>query len=354
MTGTAKIGKTSLPGPQERSSSAATTPGTVPPTPSANAQPNPTQQGAAGFRLQSLLKLRDVRSADNKSNLIHYLANMVAKTNPELLSLPEEFAFLSKLEQHRTKEILDQVLDHQKAIKKLRDFRRRLAGKVETLTKAIQEAAKISKKQENSIEGDEDGDQKKTQGPPVDADVAQKEELETARQVLIKLDKFLSKAQTRFEDLVDLVETLDYSWKSTAIYFGEKTAADMAGMPSVPSYSTASGPSTSTRTRVNNFGPSSSQRQQQQQMVNKMQTGPRKPPEEIFAVIHEFLRYFREAHLQNEDAQTRANRQAAAAAAAALRSSASSSASSASRRSSASGGKSLSSTLSLRGAHARP
>ncbi|KAG0007085.1 hypothetical protein BGZ80_005039 [Entomortierella chlamydospora] len=331
-SGDFKSSTTSIPHPQ---------PQTLP-TPSQQQQQSqssttqqPQQQGAAGFRLNSLLKLRDVRSLDNKSNLMHYLANMVANTNPELLNLPDQFEFLSKLEQYRTKEILDQVLEHQKAMRKMKEFRRRLQSKVEALVRSLKVAAEAAaaasaasaaeaalaaltaakSSQEGSEEnpakafdadeGDEH-DQNAT-GAAAAASAAaidmaaKREELSTAKQVLEKLDKFLSEAQTKFEGLVDLVESLNRSWKAMAIYFGEKTAADYA----IPSSESSDWPPTQKQ----------QQQQQQQLMASRMLTGPRKPPEEIFAVIHEFLTHFREAHMQNEEVQLRARRQAAAAAA---------------------------------------
>ncbi|KAF8940936.1 hypothetical protein BGZ58_003921 [Dissophora ornata] len=280
------------------------------------------QQGAAGFRLHSLLKLRDVRSLDNKSNLMHYLANMVAKANPELLNLPEQFGFLSKLEQYRTKEILDQVLDHQKTIKTLRVFREKLQMRADDFFKTIKAAAEKGdgieddprlneepKLPADRIAGEDQDESTERDGCSGQEDLlegvseGQKEELFNARQVLAKLDKFLDEAQARFEDLVDLVETLDQSWRSTAIYFGEKTAADVADLPYPPSFGPTSVNATLHQQRL----------QQNQQTVNRLLTGPRKPPEEIFAVLHEFFRHFQEAHLQNEDTRIRAKRQAAAA-----------------------------------------
>ncbi|KAG0294195.1 hypothetical protein BGZ96_001636 [Linnemannia gamsii] len=268
--------------------------------------PQPHHQGAAGFRLNSLLKLRDVRSLDNKSNLMHYLANMVSKTNPELLSLPEQFAFLSKLEQYRTKEILDQVVDHQKTIRKLRAFKEKLERKVEAMEGAAFKQVSLKGVAATGLDGgndDEEEGEKERRAEEervrVELVEVQEKEIQDGRQVLAKLEKFLKDAQSRFDDLVDQVELLDQSWRATAIYFGEKSAEDFDSPP----FSSAA---TSNITQ-----PQQQLQQQQQQMVNRMLTGPRKPPEEIFAVLHEFFRHFREAHLQNEDQLIKQRRQAA-------------------------------------------
>ncbi|KAG0062537.1 hypothetical protein BGZ89_010589 [Linnemannia elongata] len=274
----------------------------------------PQQQGAAGFRLNSLLKLRDVRSLDNKSNLMHYLANMVANTNPELLTLPDQFAFLSKLEQYRTKETLDQVVEHQKTIRKLRAFKEKLERKVVALEEAafkMLTLKSIGASKDHGEEGDVDSESaEEHERTRKEQAEEQEKEIKNGRQVLAKLDKFLKDAQSRFDDLVDQIEHLDHSWRATAIYFGEKSAEDV----DAPAF-----PSTAANSTYQQ------QQLQQQQMVNRMLTGPRKPPEEIFAVLHEFFRHFREAHLQNEDQLIKQRRQAASFARRSKNSSASSS-----------------------------
>jgi len=50
-----------------------------------------THRGAAyGFKLEALTKLQDTKSTDNKSNLLHYLATLVAARYPDLLSFTKE------------------------------------------------------------------------------------------------------------------------------------------------------------------------------------------------------------------------------------------------------------------------
>ncbi|KAF9321489.1 hypothetical protein BG003_001611 [Podila horticola] len=264
---------------------------TAAPHPSEPHAPHVTTQGAAGFRLHSLLKLRDVRSMDNKSNLMHYLATMVANTNPELLSLPEQFGFLAKLEQYRTREILDQVLEHQKSIKKMAAFKDKVEKQMASLVEDLKRVAK-----ENEGEDVEEGA----------SSSAENEDLRNGQQVLDKLSVFLQEAQKRFEDLVDLVESLDQSWKATAVYFGEKSAVETPVEGRGPGQCSSSSFEPSSYQSMTAATSSSSG-----VLVNRMISGPCKPPEEIFSVIHEFLKHFREAHMQNEDNLIREKRQAA-------------------------------------------
>lgn len=250
-------------------------------------------QGAAGFRLHSLLKLRDVRSMDNKLNLMHYLATMVANTNPEILSLPEQFGFLTKLEQYRTREILDQVLEHQKSIKKMAAFKDKIEKKMASL---VEDLKRVEKEHEG--EDVEEGGASSS---------SENEDLRNGQTVLDKLGVFLLEAQKRFEDLVDLIELLDQSWKATAVYFGEKSAVETPVEGHGPSQSSSSSLESPP------YPPMTAASSSSGQLVNRMISGPCKPPEEIFSVIHEFLKHFREAHMQNEDNLIREKRQAAVA-----------------------------------------
>jgi hypothetical protein len=45
-----------------------------------------THRGAAyGFKLDALTKLQDTKSTDNKTNLLQYLATLIAQKHPDLL-----------------------------------------------------------------------------------------------------------------------------------------------------------------------------------------------------------------------------------------------------------------------------
>ncbi|KAF9570915.1 hypothetical protein BGW38_008693, partial [Lunasporangiospora selenospora] len=346
-------------------------------------------QGAAGFRLNSLLKLRDVRSLDTKSNLMNYLANMVAKTNPELLTLPADFANLTNLKHVKTKDVLDQILEHQKAMRRMRRFKEKLERNVEALIKVVKEEQKQEREEarrlrrrariqmmerrmmkrksasrtsilstleinpsaqeaassteseeevreemasvhgsdvemgddedEDELDGDEDLDAEDDEDErhggddagdsEADAElIASNEEIQNAKIVIEKVESFLDMAQHRFEELVDMVEVLDKSWKSTAIYFGEKTAEDVLAAAKEAEAAANS------RTRVSSSDGEQPPKQTSPPplpMVTRMLTGPRKPPEEIFEVIYDFMQHFREAHIQNEEISSRERRMAA-------------------------------------------
>jgi len=49
---------------------------------------------AAGYKLSSILKLIDTKSANNKFNLLHYLAGLTAEKMPECLALAEDLPHL--------------------------------------------------------------------------------------------------------------------------------------------------------------------------------------------------------------------------------------------------------------------
>ncbi|KAG0226755.1 hypothetical protein BGW42_003445 [Actinomortierella wolfii] len=341
--------------------------------------------GAAGFRLHSLLKLRDVRALDNKSNLMHYLAHMAAETNKDLLALPDQFRFLSKLEQYRTREILEQVVECERSIKLVRKFRERVSKAIDIATMANMDAVGKGRNEGGEIEDNACYSTLPASDMPVISrgDCTAKESgstathpsfLSTSKLVIQRLDNFLSVAQKRYLQLLDAVELLDKSWNATAIYFGEKaplqantntssmndsnsaSSTQMAPPPVTPSTplptsNSALSPSSSNPVDANGTAsdilhppfldqmiltvPATSEStapaggshmsrspSMNSSIPNRAQMGTggsgvggnrskyqRKPPEEIFAVLNEFFHHFREAHLQNEDAEIRKRRQ---------------------------------------------
>ncbi|KAI9218045.1 hypothetical protein BC828DRAFT_232794 [Blastocladiella britannica] len=64
---------------------------------------------AAGFRLDVLPKLRDVKSADGKVTLLHYLVDMLSTGMPEILGLPSEFGALKALRHISTPDLLAEL-----------------------------------------------------------------------------------------------------------------------------------------------------------------------------------------------------------------------------------------------------
>ncbi|KAG0235630.1 hypothetical protein BGW41_000731 [Actinomortierella wolfii] len=341
--------------------------------------------GAAGFRLHSLLKLRDVRALDNKSNLMHYLAHMAAETNKDLLALPDQFRFLSKLEQYRTREILEQVVECERSIKLVRKFRERVSKAIDIATMANTDAVGKGRNEGGEIEDNACCSTLPVSDMPVISrgDCTAKESgstatlpsfLSTSKLVIQRLDNFLIVAQKRYLQLLDAVELLDKSWNATAIYFGEKaplqantntssmndsnstSSTQMAPPPVTPSTplptsNSALSPSSSNPVDANGTAsdilhppfldqmiltvPATSEStapvggshmsrspSMNSSIPNRAQLGTggsgvggnrskyqRKPPEEIFAVLNEFFHHFREAHLQNEDAEIRKRRQ---------------------------------------------
>jgi len=64
--------------------------------------------GAAGFRIQSLTRLKDVKSKDGKVTLMHFLIELIENQTPELLDLPEKYQELHELRHLNTNELTHQ------------------------------------------------------------------------------------------------------------------------------------------------------------------------------------------------------------------------------------------------------
>lgn len=64
---------------------------------------------ASAFRLESLLRLQEVKSADNKTTLLTYLVTCLEDRHPDLLSLPVDFSTLSVVRNWDSQALLLQV-----------------------------------------------------------------------------------------------------------------------------------------------------------------------------------------------------------------------------------------------------
>ncbi|PWA76983.1 hypothetical protein CTI12_AA228360 [Artemisia annua] len=78
-----------------------------------NALNHGTRRGdAIGFRLESLLKLTDIRSDNNRTSLMHYLCKVLADKQPELLNFSKDLGGLV----HASKLLVKSLADDMHAI----------------------------------------------------------------------------------------------------------------------------------------------------------------------------------------------------------------------------------------------
>ncbi len=140
-----------------------------------------TSKQAVGFRLDSLPKLRDVKSRDGKTTLMQYLVSSVFTNQPELLNISERFAFLKQLRHIKTED-LDKSLKRLKVtFGRLRNYR-----------------------------------------PPSGATAS----FEQFDQTVLQL--FLQETKETLDRLERASKTVQEVWKETATYFGEEVAGNDA------------------------------------------------------------------------------------------------------------------------------
>jgi hypothetical protein len=130
---------------------------------------------ALGFKMESLMKLQDVKSVDRKTNLLQYLVTVLEERSSEALSLPADFADLTIVRHWETMAILAHIDEVTATYKRIRDL------------------------QLSQDEG------------------SQVETFRDMQQV------FLNRANTELDRLNRLAQLLKESWQRTSEYLGEES-----------------------------------------------------------------------------------------------------------------------------------
>jgi len=85
-----------------------------------NALNQGTARGAAvGFRLDSLLKLSDIRARNNRMTLMHYLCKVLSDKLPEVLDFNRDLAHLEPASKIQLKELAEEMQAITKGLEKV-------------------------------------------------------------------------------------------------------------------------------------------------------------------------------------------------------------------------------------------
>lgn len=94
---------------------------------------------ALGFRMESLMKLQDVKSVDKKTNLLQYLVMTIEDRHPEVLNLPEDFADLALVRHWDTGALLAHIEELVASFKRMRNVKGKgTSAQVESFREAQQ------------------------------------------------------------------------------------------------------------------------------------------------------------------------------------------------------------------------
>ncbi|KAI9034022.1 formin homology 2 domain-containing protein [Hyaloraphidium curvatum] len=83
------------------------------------------QKRAVAVKIESLVRLRDVKSADGRMTLMNYLVEMVSRTDPAVAELPKEFAELKKVRMVGIRDLVAQYALLRKNLGSLSSYRYR-------------------------------------------------------------------------------------------------------------------------------------------------------------------------------------------------------------------------------------
>jgi hypothetical protein len=140
--------------------------------------PSP-RKSMKGFRLETLLRLKDVKSKDGKSTLMHYIAHILSRQHPEVLELPLEFESLSQLQNLNLREWKQSLM--------------KLKNECENLNRTLSRTSDDSRLSHN----------------------------ERIRH------EFISRAEQSIKETVYQWEAMYEEWKKTAEFFGEDVNQNM-------------------------------------------------------------------------------------------------------------------------------
>ena len=101
------------------------------------------QRKAVGFRVDGLVRLREVKSTDGKLNLLDFLVEMVDKSSPEVLAVTEDFAMLKGLRHLSVTDLCLQFNVLNAGLEKIRNYKYlsteiALSGKQQEFSKLVQ------------------------------------------------------------------------------------------------------------------------------------------------------------------------------------------------------------------------
>lgn len=89
----------------------------------------PMKPTTTGFRIEFLTKLRDVRTNDNKSTLLHYIANFLAQRHPELLEFSKEISHVEPASKISQKLISGEMISLKTALEQIKSELKAVDGK---------------------------------------------------------------------------------------------------------------------------------------------------------------------------------------------------------------------------------
>jgi len=77
--------------------------------------------GVAGFKLNTLAKLRDAKTSDNKQNMIHVLVKFMEDKHPELLKFPEEIPHVMEVSKVAGAQLEGDINQLAKSVREIQD-----------------------------------------------------------------------------------------------------------------------------------------------------------------------------------------------------------------------------------------
>ena len=217
---------------------------------------------AVGFRIESLVKLKDVRARDNKNTLLNYLVEVLWGI-PEILKLPADFKKygLDDIKEYQSGDILNSISEMEKTIRKLMST---AEPKMDTKLKSI-----LAKEQDHS-KNDERDEMTKV------LDLVDQQLLSFKHLRSSVIDPVVQHSAARLLELKQKWQDMWSYFYDTALYFGEDPDEYQAPIPDTGDL----------------ISPSDIEKILAMQLPGKTS---KKRPEDLFRIFFEFFNHLSDA-----------------------------------------------------------
>lgn len=160
---------------------------------------------ALGFKIEGLVKLRDVKSTDGKSNLLNYLVDMLKLKKPEILNIANQFPEIKSVRQFDLRDLVHRLKSLETGLFKIKQRMYKNTSNSSTINIIPEEDEDSDKKKENNNDNESSDDDSVS---PLTSDPTLQKKIimpfvEEATNTLIKIYKLVDRCLKAFNDTAE-------------------------------------------------------------------------------------------------------------------------------------------------------
>jgi len=234
---------------------------------------------ALGFKIDGLIKLRDVKSTDGKSNLLNYLVDMLKLKKPEILNIASQFQEIKAVRQFDLRDLVHRLKTLETGLFKIKQRMYKHSSNsssMELIPDELEDDSKNNKGKDENDSSDEDPESPLTYDPTLQKRIIMPF-VEEATNSLLKIYKLVDRCNKAFIDIAE--------------YLGENLS-EYSSVLDVPNDILKAGSSSSICGENGNGKPVNANRPKNDESL--------KQPTSVFVTLDTFFQQFQEAVKINE------------------------------------------------------